>query len=281
MTPPDRRRVPREARLTRPGKGEGVMPASPWRGAAGRRCYAIGDVHGRLDKLEELLGLIEAHHRGRPPADAVLVVLGDMIDRGPASRQVIDRLLAGVSFVSRLIVLKGNHEEMLLKSLEGSRSVLESWLESGGAACAASYGLNPARLTQLSAEAAAHNLAAAIPAAHIAFLETLPDSVKFGDYLLVHAGIRPGRRLEEQSPKDLRWIRKGFLDSRARHEWMVVHGHCISPEIDAPGNRIGIDTGAWTTGRLTAIWIEETEHGFLQTQPDPPLLTLPGTSPVA
>ena len=247
--------------------GRRERPAS---GPPGRRCYAIGDIHGRLDRLEELLGLIEAHHRDHPGPEAVIVSLGDIVDRGPQSRQVIERLMAGVAFASRLIVLKGNHEEMFLKSLTGARSSLEGWLAAGGAACAASYGLSPPLLAQISPEAAAHNLASAIPPSHIAFLESLPDSVKFGDYLLVHAGIRPGRPLEEQSPKDLRWIRQGFLDSRVIHDWMVIHGHSVTPEMEEKPNRIGIDTGAWATGRLTALWIEGEARGFLQTEPDPP-----------
>ena len=245
-----------------------ALAGRTFRGSAGKRCYAIGDIHGRLDRLEELFGLIEAHHAARPGAEAVIVSLGDIIDRGPASRGVIDRLMAGAAFASRLIVLKGNHEEMLLKSLEGSASSLRAWLESGGVECAASYGLSPSALVRLSPEAAAHNLAAAIPQAHIAFLKACPDSVRFGDYLLVHAGVRPGLALKDQSPADLRWIRKGFLDSEVDHGWMVVHGHCVVPEVDERPNRIAIDTGAWKTGRLTALWIDGEERGFLQTRGD-------------
>jgi serine/threonine protein phosphatase 1 len=234
------------------------------RGAAGKRCYAVGDVHGRLDLLETLFTQIAEHDAARPRRETTVVMLGDLIDRGPNSREVIERLMRPLPFPGRLICLKGNHEEMLGRGLGGEPQLLARWLEYGGRECARSYGLDVTLPITQSMEVLEHNLRSAIPDRHIRFLNSLPDTARFGDYLLVHAGVRPGTPLQDQLPGDLRWIRDGFLESGADHGFVVIHGHSIALRVEERVNRIGIDTGAYMTGILTAVWLEDSERGFIQ-----------------
>jgi serine/threonine protein phosphatase 1 len=234
------------------------------RGPPGKRCYAIGDIHGRLDLLDQMLVEIQKHDASRSARETVVVSLGDIIDRGPDSRGVVERLMQPLPFAARLICLKGNHEEMLVRGLAGEIQILRNWLATGGRDCARSYGIDPILLDGQPDEIIEHNLGSAIPGRHLTFLASLPDTARFGDYLLVHAGIRPGVELAAQRPSDLRWIRKGFLDADEDHGFVVVHGHSVALEIEKRPNRIGIDTGAYKTGILTAIWIEDDQYGFLQ-----------------
>lgn len=233
----------------------------------GRRLYAIGDVHGRDDLLRDLLGQIEADNAARPAATTTVVFLGDLIDRGPGSREVIERVIdyrpAGISSV----YLAGNHEDVFCRILAGDHGLIANWLQFGGAACAQSYGLDPDRLRGLPAPRAAAEIRASVPRAHRTFLEDLDDSLRAGDYLFVHAGIRPHVPLSEQRAEDLRWIRRPFLDFDGRHEAFVVHGHTISEDIDEAAGRIGIDTGAYASGTLTALGLEGVERWVLQTRP--------------
>lgn len=234
------------------------------RGPEGKRCYAIGDIHGRLDLLEDLFLKIGEHAASRPPRETVVVTLGDMIDRGPNAREVVERLMQPLPFNARLVCLKGNHEEMLLAGLKGDSALLRSWLATGGRDTARSYGVDPVLLDGQPDEVLEHNLAHAIPRRHLDFLEACPDTARFGDYLLVHAGIRPGLDLAAQRPADLRWIRRGFLESPAEHGFLVIHGHSVSLKVEERANRIGIDTGAYKTGILTAIWLEDDQRGLLE-----------------
>jgi serine/threonine protein phosphatase 1 len=231
----------------------------------GRRAYAIGDIHGRDDLLDLLIADIERDIASRPPAENYLVFLGDYIDRGPGSRAVIDRLsgLKAVPFTP--IFLIGNHEEVLLRLLAGEHGLLSSWLRFGGAECCRSYGLDPKKLGRQEESIAIEALRRAIPERHVEFLRTLVDTFRFGDYLFVHAGIRPGVDLGEQSQLDLRWIRAAFLDDRTDHGFMVIHGHTISEAVDEQPNRIGIDTGAYWSGVLSAIGLEGTDRWYLST----------------
>jgi serine/threonine protein phosphatase 1 len=233
-----------------------------------RRAYAIGDVHGRLDLLEQLLIDIEADHLSRPPAKAYLIFLGDLVDRGPDSKGVIDRLLDRPPTFARNIFLKGNHEEFFLGALDGDLAMLQNWLVYGGAECCASYGIGQGWLMNASPPDILPRLASAVPAAHRAFLDAMADTFRFGDYLFVHAGIRPGVALEEQSGRDLRWIREGFLDDRTDHGVTVVHGHTIVDEVEEHPNRIAIDTGAYKSGVLTALALEGSNKWLLQTTSD-------------
>ena len=241
-------------------------------GPAGKRLYAVGDIHGRLDLLDDLLRRIGDDLRRRPVDTAVLVCLGDLIDRGPDSAGVIERLRT-LDLPVKALFLLGNHEELLLRVLEGEEGLAYDWLGFGGDACAESYGVASAPLKAMGERRIAETLAAAIPPAHLAFLRGFGDTVRFGDYLLVHAGIRPGIPIEEQQPHDLRWIRQPFLSDGHDHGCVVIHGHTITDGVDQRPNRIGIDTGAYRTGILTAAVVEEAELRFLSTAD-----TLPGCS---
>ena len=143
------------------------------------------------------------------------------------------------------------------------RGLLASWLRFGGAECARSYGLDPKKLARMDERAAIEAVREAIPARHVEFLRRLADTFRFGDYLFVHAGIRPRVDLAEQSQVDLRWIRAAFLDDRTDHGFLVIHGHTISETVDEQPNRIGIDTGAYWSGILTAIGVEGSDRWYL------------------
>lgn len=238
----------------------------PPAGKADRMAYAVGDIHGRLDLLDALLARIEADRQARPRKRTYIVFLGDLIDRGPDSRGVIERLRHYAPSGAQPVFLLGNHEEALLTILDGDSTYVADWLGFGGAECAQSYGLDPAMLAAIEPDMAAARLREAVPTAHRRFLKGFADSFRFGDYLFVHAGIRPGVPLEEQAARDLRWIRAPFLDDLKDHGMMVVHGHTIVPAVDERPNRIAIDTGAYRTGRLTAIGIEGRDRWFLSAE---------------
>lgn len=231
----------------------------------GRRVYAIGDIHGRLDLTETLLDAIAADHETRAPAELFVVFLGDLVDRGPDSRGVVDRLIAFSRGPVQCRFLMGNHEEVFLKALTGDMRALRFLLRIGGRATILSYGIGEDEYQRLDFEQLMAAVLERVPAEHIAFLRSFEESVEVGDYLFVHAGIRPGVDLDAQKPSDLRWIREDFLEHRDSFGKMVVHGHSITEEVDLRANRIGIDTGAYQSGRLTAIGLEGAERWFLST----------------
>jgi serine/threonine protein phosphatase 1 len=235
------------------------------RGKEGARAYAIGDIHGRLDLLNLLLGKIEADIASRPPRRNFVIFLGDLIDRGPDSAGVVERLRTWQPENTRSVFLAGNHEEVLLRILGGESKVLPSWLKFGGAECAQSYGLEPDSLRLLEDEAAAQLVRAKVPRAHFEFLESFGDTFRFGDYLFVHAGIRPGIGIEQQDRYDLRWIREPFLSDAKEHGVMVVHGHTIVSQVEERPNRIAIDTGAYHSGVLTALVVEDEVRRYIAT----------------
>jgi serine/threonine protein phosphatase 1 len=232
----------------------------------GQLLYAVGDVHGRLDLLESLSDLIEQDAAGREAERRTLVFLGDYVDRGPDSRGVVERLISGVPHGFDAHFLKGNHEAILLDFLEDSWR-LEHWLMNGGDATMRSYGVDTERLAQqgAAAEAWRQAFADALPGTHLRFFRSLQLSVTFGDYLFVHAGLRPGVPLAAQSEADLVWIRGPFLNHAEPFDKIVVHGHTPGPQPVTRQNRIGIDTGAVFTGRLTALRLEGGARKFLQT----------------
>jgi serine/threonine protein phosphatase 1 len=241
--------------------GQGGRP----RGKAGARAYAVGDIHGRLDLLDDLLRRIEEDIAARPARKTFIVFLGDLVDRGPESAGVVERLRTWRPKHGRPIYLGGNHEEMLLRILGGDASILPDWLKFGGAECARSYGIDVDALRRMEDEEAIDAIRANVPRAHREFLEHFADTFAFGDYLFVHAGIRPGIALEEQDRHDLRWIREPFLGDTKEHGVVVVHGHTIVSEVDERPNRIAIDTGAYHSGVLTALAIEDAERWLLST----------------
>ena len=235
-------------------------------GAPGYRAYAVGDVHGRLDLLQDLLAKIHAELQHRPAPKTLLIFVGDLIDRGPSSAQVVERLRTYRREGVRTVFLLGNHEEVLIRILGGDASLIEKWCSFGGAECLQSYGVEPAQLDQASEDEALAIVRNAIPKEHVRFLESFSDSCRFGDYLFVHAGIRPGIELEQQSQNDLRWIREPFLVDESDHGCVVVHGHTISRDVEERPNRIGIDTGAYRSGVLSALAIEGTDRWLLDTR---------------
>lgn len=235
-------------------------PAVP----AGHRIYAVGDVHGQDHLLGDLLAQIEADNAALPGRDVTIIFLGDLIDRGAKSAEVVERLRTYRPVGIRAEFLAGNHEEVLLRILEGEGGLVADWLRFGGAQCARSYGLSASRLAKMPPAGAVETLRSSIPAEHQAFLASFADTFRAGDYLFVHAGIRPGVALTEQAQVDLRWIRGPFLDHPALHEVMVVHGHTITEEVDERPGRIGIDTGAYKHGVLTALVLEGDERRILQ-----------------
>ena len=251
------------------GLGRRRAPREPARVPPGARIYAVGDVHGRLDLLQNLLALIEADDRSRAPAHAHLVMLGDLIDRGPASREVIDTFLRGGPAFAETHLLTGNHEEMLLRLLdEPTPEAMAHYLRYGGYETLQSYGA-PERMLELFELYPPEALTGLVPPEHRDFLRGLADSWAMGDYLFVHAGIRPNVAIAEQVAADLRWIRRPFLESEADHGVTVVHGHTISERPERRPNRIGIDTGAYATGVLTALGLEGTDQWLIATAPDP------------
>jgi len=230
----------------------------------GERVYAVGDVHGCADQFEALLAAIDADDAARGSADTTLVLLGDLVDRGPASRRVVERAMQ-LSASPRFALLKGNHEEMLLRAASGHRPSLQLFNRHGGRETLLSYGVDAATYDEASFEELEALIVQAVPDAHRAFLDAGRPHLTIGGYLFVHAGIRPGVPLAEQVGADLRWIRDPFLGHRGPHGSMVVHGHTISAEPDVRPNRIGIDTGAYAGGPLTAIGLEGGERWFLAT----------------
>jgi serine/threonine protein phosphatase 1 len=231
----------------------------------GRRLYAIGDIHGRLDLLDDLLEQIAADDRTRGPATTGLIFLGDLIDRGPDSAAVVERVRLLCKERPDTRCLLGNHEEILLQVLAGDERAARLFCRVGGDETALSYGISPDLYRGLDHAEVIVELGARVPDAHRAFLETMEDLIVEGDYAFAHAGVRPGVPFDQQSPSDLRWIRDRFLNHTGSLERMVVHGHTICPDVEEQPHRIGIDTGAYSTGVLTAIGLELDQRWFLQT----------------
>jgi serine/threonine protein phosphatase 1 len=241
-------------------------PAPPAAAPPGTRIYAVGDIHGRLDLLTALTERILADAAQHQASRKVVVYLGDYIDRGDQSRQVIEHLLHETLPGFERVHLKGNHEDIMLRFLADA-SVGPNWLTYGGMETLESYGIDPPAPRDGAAEMerARRALAAVLPSEHLAFLRALPLAHEEGGYFFVHAGIRPGVPLDQQTEMDMLWIRDEFLRSDAAFGRVVVHGHSIAPEPEIRRNRIGIDTGAFHSGHLTCLVAEGTERSFLQT----------------
>jgi len=233
----------------------------------GRRVYAIGDIHGRDDLFAELIDRIRADIAARPAGQVTLILLGDLVDRGPQSAEVVERAIGLRREFPDTRLLIGNHEECFLAALTGDVRRLRYFMRIGGEATVESYWTSDVSLSQASFEEVAEILPGLVPGSHVDFLGAGEDVIQIGEYVFVHAGIRPGVALEKQALSDLRWIREDFIEDDRDHGVMIVHGHTIRENVDEWPNRIGIDTGAYRSGVLTAIVLEGTERRYLRTDP--------------
>lgn len=233
------------------------------------RVYAIGDVHGRRDLFEEMMRKIGEDLQIRPTQNFRIVFLGDLIDRGPDSAKIISRLIDIQSFSKKLLFLKGNHEELFLCALDGNEKAADFFYKLGGRETLASYGLDPQAGDEMEPAEITCWMQENIPLSHAEFIDSFADMYKFEGHILVHAGLRPLVKLKKQRVADLRWIRNDFLEFDGAFPGIVVHGHSISHDVDAFANRIGVDTGAYRSGLLTAIAIEQREKWLIQVQGSP------------
>jgi serine/threonine protein phosphatase 1 len=232
----------------------------------GMRIYAIGDIHGRNDLLHDLLRQIEADDIKRGPADTHIVFLGDLMDRGPDSAGVIDTAMALKAAGKKVRFLMGNHEEVFVRACrKNDTKITRFFLRIGGEATVLSYPITRSEYITLDMEQLSERLATLVPLAHLEFIESFEDQIVIGDYAFVHAGIRPGVPLADQNPSDLRWIREEFVDQRGDLEKVVVYGHTIYDDVEERGSRIGIDTGAYASDKLTALALEGGGRWYLQT----------------
>ncbi len=242
--------------------GVGGMRYEDAAAPAGMRLYAIGDVHGRADLLAIMHRSIAQEIERDGVTDWRIVHLGDYVDRGPQSRQVLELLVAACGRDARTLALMGNHDEGFLDFLADPMNA-RLFIDFGGFDTAASYGV-VLRTESRDALYQSHaELMAAMPEAHLTFIRDLKRSVSFGDFFFCHAGVRPGVPLGEQDPHDLIWIRREFLDYRGTFEKVVVHGHTPHDAPQVLANRVNVDTMAFATGRLTALVVDGREKRFL------------------
>jgi serine/threonine protein phosphatase 1 len=239
----------------------GRRPSLP----TGLRLYAIGDIHGRLDLLKQLLARVDADAKSHSKKETLHLFLGDYIDRGLASSQTVDQLIA-YGKQKQAIFLKGNHEAIALKCLSDP-ALFDQWMRLGGAETLASYGVSldglSGRRPIAMLQAAFHE---ALPMTHFRFFRDLQISYTCGDFFFAHAGVNPHIELSQQKESDLLWIRDLFLSSSEDFGKIVVHGHTPTREIQVMRNRINIDTGAFATGRLTCLVIDGSELSVICTQ---------------
>ena len=244
------------------GGGAPVSPAVP----EGTRVYAVGDIHGRADLLHRIQDMIGDDAASAARRRKVVVYLGDYVDRGPESFQVVDHLITHPLDGFETVHLKGNHEEFLIRFVEDG-AMGAAWMMNGGGATLVSYGVSAFNffLGEPGLKRAQKRLAGTIPPSHLDFYHGLRLTHVEGDYLFVHAGLRPGVAIDDQKEGDMIWIRDDFLKADTRFDKMVVHGHSIEPEPDIQAYRIGIDTGAYRSGRLTCLILEGATRRFLHT----------------
>ena len=239
----------------------GRKPSMP----EGLRFYVIGDIHGRVDLLEQLFSLIDYDLAESEPGRSVQLFLGDYIDRGASSRATIDKLIERAE-IHECAFLRGNHEAVAVSCLTDKASI-PAWMRIGGAETLLSYGVRPTlslSVGELSAIQSAFQ--SALPRSHLQFFGRLQTQLVVGDYFFVHAGIRPGIPLTKQKERDLLWIRDEFLASTQDHGKVVVHGHTPSVDVEYRPNRINIDTGAYFTNRLTCLVLESNQRRLIQTK---------------
>ena len=231
---------------------------------SGVRIYAVGDIHGCLDLLDELLARINDDMSSRPAVRPLSIFLGDYIDRGPSSRETIDRLIAHAE-KNESVFLKGNHEQIAISCLR-DRGLFERWMRLGGLETLRSYGITPGAPSDdkqiVRLQAAFHE---ALPQSHFRFFRDLQSSFACGDYFFAHAGVKPDIPLSQQKESDLLWIRQEFLSSRDDFGKIIIHGHTPARDIEVGPNRVNIDTGAFATGRLTCLVIDESSLSLIDT----------------
>ena len=255
--------------LFRPKRVETAVQAA--RLPEGKRVYAVGDIHGSCEALRALHGGIRADAAQAATQgaslDNLIVYLGDYVDRGMQSRQVLDYLLSDPMPEFTKVYLKGNHDDAMLRFLEDS-NLGPTWFSYGGDATVFSYGVRtPAKATGPERfEKMREQFEAVIPPAHVEFLRNLKLRYELGDYLFVHAGVKPSRPLDQQEAFDLMWIRDEFTESQQDFGRIVVHGHTVTETPDIRRNRIGIDTGAYSSGILTCLILEADQRYFLATE---------------
>jgi serine/threonine protein phosphatase 1 len=253
-----------------------TFAAAPGFGTTHGRIYAVGDIHGHAEILEQMLAAIERDFTDHPATSATIVFLGDLIDRGLQSAQVIDRLARLVASPlpgTSVACLRGNHEQWLLDFLSDA-AVLAVWGVKGGSETLASYGVVPdASRIDMSdiaiAETVRQALLEVLPDAHRQFLASLQTSLIIDDYLFVHAGVDPDRALDDQLDFDLTWIRAKFLLSRSHFGKIVVHGHTRTAEVESLPNRINLDTGIYVQGILSCVILQGQDRHLLQVQGEP------------
>lgn len=234
------------------------LPAVP----AGTRYYVIGDIHGRLDLYEALIGEIEREIAADSTLEPRVILLGDLVDRGPDSAGVLARTQAWQQH-RNVRVLIGNHEDMFLASFERPEA-LRHFVKHGGRETILSFGMSKKRFAALTVEELFERLPALVPQPVRDYISAFEAMIIAGDYVFVHAGIDPERPLDEQKRSDLMWIRERFLSHEGPLEKVVVHGHTIFDRVMDCGNRIGIDTGAFRSGVLTALVLEGDQRRVLQ-----------------
>jgi len=220
----------------------------------GQRFYVVGDIHGCLDLFDSLVAAIEEDDAGAAIAESTVVLLGDLVDRGPDSAGVVRRAREWSS-KRKVRFLMGNHEEMFLQSFD-EIDVLRHFLRYGGRETLLSYGMSRDEYNCWEIDELFARLPDIVPREERDFIRGFEEKIVVGDYLFVHAGIDPHRPLDEQQRKDMLWIRERFLRHEGPLSHVVVHGHTISDTIEHRGNRIGIDTGAYASGRLSALVLE-------------------------
>ena len=228
------------------------------------RLYCIGDIHGRLDLLRTVHQKIADDVIGFD-GHKTIVYLGDYIDRGMESKETLEFLLTDHFPDFKKVFLLGNHEQVLLQFvLNNDTSIANTWFQFGGLSTLISYGVGIRGIPTLKEIPRIHaDLIEKLPATHLTFLQNLTLSYELGDYFFVHAGVKPKVKLNDQQAEDLLWIREEFLNSSLFHGKMIIHGHTVTAEPVCLPNRMGIDTGAYGTGRLTCAVFEETHFKFL------------------
>jgi serine/threonine protein phosphatase 1 len=248
-------------------------PAIP----AGQRVYAVGDIHGCHALFAALVEAIERDDAARGSADTTIVLLGDLIDRGSDSAAVLAAARA-LQRRRQVRIIGGNHEEMFLQSFDDLET-FRHFLRFGGRETILSYPVDEQAFHAAELSDAQNLMRSGVPAADRDFIEGFEDVIAIGDYLFVHAGIRPGTPHDEQRTNDLRWIREPFLSHAGDHGFVVVHGHTITPEADFQHNRVGVDTGAYLSGRLTALSLEGTSQWLIEASFEDGIITTTTRSP--